>query len=98
MNDLRFAETASLHRLSPQLENRLTSKRGLFRGAGHTKRKLASKTSSQPKPVVRLRRRAENPFETPVRCLVGSPVENPPSDRRRRTTAPAQTSSAFCGA
>jgi hypothetical protein len=34
-NDLLFAETASLHRLSPQLENRLTSNRGLFRGAGH---------------------------------------------------------------
>ncbi|MCA0873903.1 hypothetical protein LCL97_24000, partial [Seohaeicola saemankumensis] len=33
-NDLLFAETASLHRLSPQLENRLTSKRRLFRGAG----------------------------------------------------------------
>ncbi|AVL54470.1 hypothetical protein CEP88_19010 [Roseobacter denitrificans] len=34
-NDLLFAETASLHRLSPQLENRLTKIRGLFRGAGH---------------------------------------------------------------
>ncbi|PWE28404.1 hypothetical protein DDZ14_18895 [Maritimibacter sp. 55A14] len=34
-SDLFFAETASLHRLSPQLENRLTSNRGLFRGAGH---------------------------------------------------------------
>jgi|GEM_PF-6010562 len=34
-NDLFFAETASLHRLSPQLENRLTSNRGVFRGAGH---------------------------------------------------------------
>ena len=33
-NDLFFAEPASLHRLSPQLENRLTSNRGLFRGAG----------------------------------------------------------------
>ncbi|SFG25173.1 hypothetical protein SAMN05443635_1111, partial [Roseobacter denitrificans OCh 114] len=32
---LLFAETASLHRLSPQLENRLTKIRGLFRGAGH---------------------------------------------------------------
>ena len=32
--DLFFAETASLHRLSPQLENRLTKKTGLFRGAG----------------------------------------------------------------
>jgi len=36
--DLFFAETASLHRLSPQLENRLTSNRGLFRGAGHRQR------------------------------------------------------------
>ncbi len=34
-NDLLFAETASLHLLSPQLEKRLTSNRGLFRGAGH---------------------------------------------------------------
>ncbi|WP_238841078.1 hypothetical protein, partial [Roseobacter cerasinus] len=33
-NDLFFAETASLHRLSPQLENRLTKIRGHFRGAG----------------------------------------------------------------
>ncbi|WP_212668561.1 integrase core domain-containing protein, partial [Jannaschia aquimarina] len=32
---LRFAETASLHLLSPQLENSLTSNRGRFRGAGH---------------------------------------------------------------
>ncbi|WP_409359718.1 HNH endonuclease family protein [Leisingera caerulea] len=31
--DLLFAEPASFHRLSPQLENRLTSKRGHFRGA-----------------------------------------------------------------
>ncbi|MEP5769459.1 hypothetical protein, partial [Nisaea sp.] len=28
-NDLFFAETASLHRLSPQLENRLTQNTGL---------------------------------------------------------------------
>ncbi|WP_238841168.1 hypothetical protein, partial [Roseobacter cerasinus] len=35
-NDLFFAETASLHRLSPQLENRLTKIRGHFRGAGQT--------------------------------------------------------------
>ncbi len=34
-NNLFFAETASLHRLSPQLENRLTSNRGLFREARH---------------------------------------------------------------
>jgi hypothetical protein len=33
-NDLFFAETASLHRLSPQLENRLTKISGHFRGAG----------------------------------------------------------------
>ena len=33
-NDPFFAETASLHLLSPQLENRLTSNRGHFRGAG----------------------------------------------------------------
>ncbi|RVV97751.1 hypothetical protein EKE94_09680 [Mesobaculum littorinae] len=33
-DDLLFAEPASLHRLSPRLENRLTSKRGRFRGAG----------------------------------------------------------------
>ncbi|AZB66401.1 hypothetical protein EBL87_21975 (plasmid) [Cereibacter sphaeroides] len=33
-NDLLFAETAFPHRLSPRLENRLTSNRGLFRGAG----------------------------------------------------------------
>ncbi|MBB96644.1 MAG: hypothetical protein CML68_18850, partial [Rhodobacteraceae bacterium] len=31
-----FAETAFPHRLSPRLENRLTSNRGLFRGAGHS--------------------------------------------------------------
>lgn len=30
--DLRFTETASLHLLSPQLENRLTSNRGPYRG------------------------------------------------------------------
>ncbi|MFY9239813.1 MAG: hypothetical protein WAO78_13280, partial [Roseovarius sp.] len=34
-NDLFFAETASLHLLSPQLENRLTLNAGHFRGAGH---------------------------------------------------------------
>ncbi|MBT53690.1 MAG: hypothetical protein CMF72_09875 [Mameliella sp.] len=34
-NDLFFAKTASLHLLSPQLENRLTQNTGLFRGAGH---------------------------------------------------------------
>ncbi|WP_211096240.1 hypothetical protein, partial [Flavimaricola marinus] len=34
-DDLRFAEPASLHRLSPQLENRLTSNQELLRGAGH---------------------------------------------------------------
>ena len=33
-NDLFFTETASLNRLSPQLENSLTSNRGLSRGAG----------------------------------------------------------------
>ena len=33
-NDLLFAETALPHRLSPRLENRLTSNRGLFWGAG----------------------------------------------------------------
>ena len=33
VNDLLFAETAFPHRLSPRLENRLTSNRGLFRGA-----------------------------------------------------------------
>jgi hypothetical protein len=33
-NDLFFTETASLHRLSPQLENRLTKISGHFRGAG----------------------------------------------------------------
>ncbi len=30
----QLTETASLHRLSPRLENRLTSNRGLFRAAG----------------------------------------------------------------
>lgn len=34
-NDLRFAESASLHRLSPRSENRLTSNRRLFRRGGH---------------------------------------------------------------
>mgnify|MGYP003639109266 FL=1 len=33
-NNLLLAKPASLHRLSPQLENRLTSNRALFRGAG----------------------------------------------------------------
>src|SRR6056297_3369520 len=33
-NDLFFAETASLHRLSPRLENRPTLNAGLCRGAG----------------------------------------------------------------
>ncbi|WP_323779653.1 hypothetical protein, partial [Thalassovita sp.] len=32
-DNLIFAETASLHRLSPSSENRLTSNCGLFRGA-----------------------------------------------------------------
>ncbi|MBO9473654.1 hypothetical protein J7413_08910, partial [Shimia sp. R10_1] len=35
-NDLFFAETASFHRLSPQLENRLTKISGHFRGAGQS--------------------------------------------------------------
>ncbi|THD73234.1 hypothetical protein E7681_11055 [Thalassobius vesicularis] len=39
-NDLFLAETASLHRLSPSSENRLTSNRGLFRGAGQHLRRL----------------------------------------------------------
>ncbi|WP_237399128.1 hypothetical protein, partial [Rhodovulum sulfidophilum] len=34
-NDLLCAEPASLHRLSPRLENRPTSKRGHFSGASH---------------------------------------------------------------
>jgi hypothetical protein len=34
-NDLFFAETASLHRLSPQLENSLTLNTGYFTGAGN---------------------------------------------------------------
>lgn len=34
-NDLRFAETAPLHRLSNRSENRRTSNRGLLRKAGH---------------------------------------------------------------
>ncbi|WP_323785236.1 hypothetical protein, partial [Thalassovita sp.] len=34
-DNLIFAETASLHRLSPSSENRLTSNCGLFRGARH---------------------------------------------------------------
>lgn len=34
-DNLFFAEAASLHHLSPQLENRLTKNTGLFRGAGH---------------------------------------------------------------
>lgn len=34
-NDMLFAETAYLHRLTPQVENRLTSNRGLSRGAGY---------------------------------------------------------------
>jgi hypothetical protein len=33
-NDLFFAETASLHLLSPQLENSLTLNTGHFTGAG----------------------------------------------------------------
>ena len=33
--NLFFAETTSLHRLSPQLENRLKIDAGHFRGAGH---------------------------------------------------------------
>ena len=41
-NDLFFAETASLHRLSPQLENRLTQNTGRFRGAGQPQQKLHS--------------------------------------------------------
>lgn len=36
-NDLLFPETAFPHRLSPRLENRLNSNRGLFRGAGNPK-------------------------------------------------------------
>ncbi|MHA7877291.1 hypothetical protein, partial [Roseivivax sp.] len=39
-NDLLFAETAFPHRLSPRLENRLTSNRGFFRGAGQKTREL----------------------------------------------------------
>jgi hypothetical protein len=34
-NDLLFAESAFPHCLSPHVENRLTSKRGHFRGARH---------------------------------------------------------------
>jgi hypothetical protein len=34
-NDLFFTETASLDRLSPKLENRLTKISGHFRGASH---------------------------------------------------------------
>ena len=43
-NDLLFAETAFPHRLSPRLENRLTSNRGLFRGA---RQKYCQKAGSQ---------------------------------------------------
>jgi hypothetical protein len=34
-DNLLFAETGSLHRLSPSSENRLTLKRGDFRGSRH---------------------------------------------------------------
>ncbi len=37
-NKPRFAGTVSLHRLCPQVENRLTSNRGRFRGGGHSER------------------------------------------------------------
>ena len=40
-NDLFFTETASLHRLSSQMENRLTSNAGHFRGAGQLRRSKA---------------------------------------------------------
>ncbi|QEP30316.1 hypothetical protein C6Y53_18985 [Pukyongiella litopenaei] len=46
-NNLRFAETASLHRLSPSLENRLTSNRGLFRGAGQSQKRQQRKVQVQ---------------------------------------------------
>ena len=52
-NDLRFAETASLHRLSPQLENRLTSKRGLFRGAGQHAHHLSKDEQHRPAGMAR---------------------------------------------
>ncbi|MBB93484.1 MAG: hypothetical protein CML68_02600 [Rhodobacteraceae bacterium] len=45
-NDLLFAETAFPHRLSPRLENRLTSNRGLFRGAGQGKAGAVSECGS----------------------------------------------------
>ncbi|MBO9475590.1 hypothetical protein J7413_18760, partial [Shimia sp. R10_1] len=53
-NDLFFAETASFHRLSPQLENRLTKISGHFRGAGQSEQgELLSRscTNSQTGPL-----------------------------------------------
>uniref|UniRef100_A0A2A3JZ14 Uncharacterized protein n=1 Tax=Alloyangia mangrovi TaxID=1779329 RepID=A0A2A3JZ14_9RHOB len=53
-NDLLFAEPASLHRLSPRLENRLTSNCGLFRGAGHRRTRILRALYTSP--MIRSRR------------------------------------------
>ena len=46
-NDLLFAEPASLHRLSPRSENRLTSKQGRFRGAGHVRSPFTASSATR---------------------------------------------------
>ena len=56
-NDLFFSETASVHLLSPQLENRLTSIAGLLRGAGH----IASILDAQRMSAMRAANAASRP-------------------------------------
>lgn len=43
-NDLLIAKSGSLHRLSPQLVNRLTSNQGVFRGARQAQQGSSSST------------------------------------------------------
>ncbi|TMV12944.1 hypothetical protein FGK64_09110 [Arenibacterium halophilum] len=50
-NYLRFAEPRSLHRLSPQWENRLTSNRELFRGACQDGNPVRCPQKSQSSPA-----------------------------------------------
>ena len=49
VNNLLLAESAFPHRLSPRLENRLTSNRGLCRGASHILSLCGRKLPEMPK-------------------------------------------------